>query len=44
MEEMMEQLVLNALSKKHTPEEIVDFIGVSLEDVLLIQEKMLHKV
>ena len=31
-----------ALSKGHTPEEIVDFMGASLEDVLSVQEKMLQ--
>ena len=37
------QMIHNALSKGHTPEEIVDFMGASLEDVLSVQEKMLQE-
>ena len=37
------QMIHNALSKGHTPEEIVDFMGASLKDVLAVQEKMLQE-
>ena len=37
------QMIHNALSKGHTPEEIVDFMGASLEDVLAVQESMLQE-
>ena len=37
------QMIHNALSKGHTPEEIVDFMGASLEDVLAVQESILQE-
>ena len=41
--EGIEQMIQNALSKGHTPEEIVDFMGASLEDVLVVQERLLQE-
>ena len=43
IQEGIEMMIKNALSKGHTPEEIVDFIGVSLEEVLAVQEKLLQE-
>ena len=37
------QMIHNALSKGHTPEEIVDFMGASLKDVLAVQESILQE-
>lgn len=39
----IEQIIRNALLNKHTPEQIVEFMGVSLEDVLSVQEKIALK-
>ena len=36
-------IIQNALLKGHTPEQIADFIGVDLDEVLRIQEKLLQK-
>ena len=38
-----EVILQNALLKGHPPEQIADFIGVDLDEVLRIQEKLLQK-
>ena len=39
-EERREQILWNALQKGHTPEQIADFIGIPLEEILKVQESM----
>ena len=39
-EEGREQILWNALQKGHTPEQIADFIGIPLEEILKVQESM----
>ena len=36
----IEQIIRNALSKGHTPEQISDFSGIPLEEVLAVQLTM----
>ncbi len=36
----MEQIIRNALRNGHTPEQISDFSGISLEEVLAVQLAM----
>ena len=40
MEQAMEQIIRNALRNGHTPEQISDFSGISLEEVLAVQLAM----
>ena len=40
MEQAMEQIIRNALRNGHTPEQISDFNGISLEEVLAVQLAM----
>ena len=42
-EEGREEIIANTLSKGYTPEQIADFIGIPLEEVLKIQESLLTK-
>ena len=39
-EDGREQILWNALQKGHTPEQIADFIGIPLEEILKVQESM----
>ena len=34
------EIITTTLSKGHTPEQIADFIGIPLEEVLKVQESM----
>ena len=40
IEQAMEQIIRNALRNGHTPEQISDFNGISLEEVLAVQLAM----
>ena len=40
IEQAMEQIIRNALRNGHTPEQISDFSGISLEEVLAVQLAM----
>ena len=42
-EEGREVILQNALRKGHTPEQIAEFIGVDLEEVLRVQKKIVQE-
>ena len=42
--EEREEIIRNAFRKGYTPEQIAEFTGAELEEVLKVQEKMLQEI
>ena len=43
LEDGRKEIIQNAFRKGYTPEQIAEFTGAELEEVLRVQEKMLQK-